>query len=94
VAAKRAYKEALEECLASRAAHVNELENDPDGGAALPDLAFLYSTGQPIAYSAGILVESLRGLLAELDPQGRDAALQRMGATSPTGASRAGSRGS
>jgi pimeloyl-ACP methyl ester carboxylesterase len=57
---------------------VNELENDPEISRRYQIWLFLYNTGQPIAYSAGILVDSLRVLVEELDPHGRDATLQRM----------------
>jgi pimeloyl-ACP methyl ester carboxylesterase len=39
---------------------------------------FLYSTGNPIAYSAHLLREELRGAVRTFDPEGRDAALRRM----------------
>jgi pimeloyl-ACP methyl ester carboxylesterase len=39
---------------------------------------FIYNSGNPIAYSAGRLRESLQARLKELDSEGRDAALQQM----------------
>jgi pimeloyl-ACP methyl ester carboxylesterase len=39
---------------------------------------FIYNSGNPIAYSAGRLRDSLKAKLHELDPEGRDAALQQM----------------
>jgi pimeloyl-ACP methyl ester carboxylesterase len=57
---------------------VNELDNYPEISSRYQTWLFLYNSGQPIAYSGGILVEALRDVIAELDPQGRDPALQRM----------------
>ena len=39
---------------------------------------FIYNSGNPIGYSAGRLRDSLKAKLHELDPEGRDAALQQM----------------
>ena len=57
---------------------VNELENDPEVGRRYQFWLFLYNTGNPLAYSAGILVETLRNVVAELDPSGGDGALHHM----------------
>lgn len=57
---------------------VNELENDPIVAKHYQIWLFMYNTGNPIAYSAGILVQTLRNVVAELDPEGTDPALQRM----------------
>jgi hypothetical protein len=57
---------------------VNELENDPELSTRYQVWLFLYNSGNPIGYSAGILVETLREVVAELDPHGRDPALRRM----------------
>jgi hypothetical protein len=57
---------------------INELDNDPEIGRRYQFWLFLYNTGNPIGYSGGVLVETLRSVLAELDPEGRDAALRRM----------------
>jgi len=39
---------------------------------------FIYNSGNPVPYSADKLRESLKARLHEFDPEGRDAALQRM----------------
>ncbi len=39
---------------------------------------FQYNTGSPMPYSAGLLREALSDLVAELDPEGDDAALKQM----------------
>ena len=57
---------------------VNELENDPEVGPRYQIWLYLYNSGNPIAYSGGILVDTLPKLLEELDPAHRDAALRRM----------------
>src|SRR5262245_28867691 len=57
---------------------VNELENDPEIADHYQIWLFLYNSGNPIAYSGGLLVETLRNAVAELDPSGRDPALRRM----------------
>lgn len=57
---------------------INELDNDPEIGRRYQFWLFLYNTGNPIGYSGGILAETLRRVVAELDPEGRDPALQRM----------------
>lgn len=57
---------------------VNELENDPEISRRYQIWLFLYNSGNPIGYSAGVLVETLRQILVELDPEGRDPAFQRM----------------
>jgi len=57
---------------------VNELENDPEIGPRYQIWLFLYNTGNPIPYSAGILTQTLRDVVATLDPQGQDAALRHM----------------
>jgi len=57
---------------------VNELENDPEISRRYQPWLFIYPTGNPIAFSGGVLVESLQDAIATLDPEGRDPALQRM----------------
>lgn len=57
---------------------VNELENDPIVAPRYQIWLFLYNSGNPIAYSAGLLARSLRDVVKELDPEGRDPALRRM----------------
>jgi pimeloyl-ACP methyl ester carboxylesterase len=57
---------------------VNELDNDPVVSERYQIWLFIYNSGNPIAYSAGILRASLESVLGELDPDGRDPALRRM----------------
>jgi hypothetical protein len=57
---------------------VNELENDPRISAHYQIWLFLYNTGNPIAYSGGLLRKALTDAVATLDPEGRDPALQDM----------------
>jgi len=56
----------------------NELDNDPRIHSRYQFWAFSYETGNPIAYSAMLLRESLEQALARLDPEGRDPALRQM----------------
>ena len=56
----------------------NELDNDPRIHAHYQFWFFSYSTGNPIAYSAMVLRESLTRAVKQLDPDGRDPALRRM----------------
>ncbi len=57
---------------------LNELNSDPQIEARYQLWLFIYSTGNPVLYSASLLRESLAQIEAELDPEGRDLALQRM----------------
>jgi pimeloyl-ACP methyl ester carboxylesterase len=57
---------------------VNELENDPRIWNAYQIWLFFYNTGNPVPLSGALLRESLVAARNELDPQGRDPALQRM----------------
>jgi pimeloyl-ACP methyl ester carboxylesterase len=57
---------------------VNELENDREIARKYQIWLFTYNSGNPIGYSAGILAEMLRELVAQLDPDGRNEALRRM----------------
>src|SRR5262249_52114533 len=57
---------------------VNELQNDPIVSRRYQIWLFIYNTGNPIAYSGGLLVQSLKDAVAELDPGDRDPALQHM----------------
>jgi pimeloyl-ACP methyl ester carboxylesterase len=63
---------------ASWAQLVNELENDPEVTRMYQVWLFMYNSGNPIGYSAGILAETLRRLVAQLDPGGTHTALWRM----------------
>jgi hypothetical protein len=57
---------------------VNEVENDPELSTRYQVWLFVYNTGNPIAYSGGHLVQTLREAIAQLDPEGHDPALRRM----------------
>ena len=56
----------------------NELMHDPMVGGRFQFWLFQYNTGQPILYSAMLLRRALKNIVNEVDPQGQDAALQRM----------------
>jgi pimeloyl-ACP methyl ester carboxylesterase len=56
----------------------NELQNDAALRGRYQYWLFQYSTGQPILYSAMLLRRALRAVMAEVDPEGKDAALRRM----------------
>jgi len=57
---------------------VNELENDPEISKRYEIWLFIYNSGNPIPYSAGLLAQTLKDVVQSLDPQGTDPALQRM----------------
>jgi hypothetical protein len=57
---------------------INEYRSDPVLRDNYQFWLFMYSTGNPILYSAGLLRASLKQTLAEIDPDGRDPALRRM----------------
>ena len=57
---------------------LNELQSDPTISARYQFWFFIYSTGNPILYSASLLRAALSETLSELDPEGRDPALRRM----------------
>lgn len=57
---------------------VNELGNDPEISDRYQPWLFIYATGNPIGYSAGVLVETLTDAVGALDPEGRDPALREM----------------
>jgi pimeloyl-ACP methyl ester carboxylesterase len=57
---------------------VNEVENDRVLWDHYQVWLFLYNTGNPIGYSGGLLRRALERAVAELDPEGTDAALRRM----------------
>ena len=56
----------------------NELTGDSLIGRNYQLWYFIYNTGNPIPYSAMRLREALRTVVADVDPQGADPALQRM----------------
>lgn len=57
---------------------LNELQSDPQIESRYQFWLFVYSTGNPILYSASLLRASLQDTLREFDPQDRDPALRRM----------------
>lgn len=56
----------------------NELNNDPAIAKQYTIWTFTYNSGNPIAYSAGLLREALSRAVQTLDPEGKDPALRRM----------------
>ena len=57
---------------------VNELENDPEVSQRFQIWLFIYNSGNPVAYSAGILASTLQAVVAQLDPDGTNRALRNM----------------
>lgn len=57
---------------------VNELESDRVISERYQVWLYLYNTGNPIGYSAGLLRRALEDTVADLDPEGTDPALRRM----------------
>ena len=57
---------------------LNSLTIDPTIRENFQFWLFIYTTGNPIAYSAGTLRRELEGLVASVDPGGEDPALRRM----------------
>ena len=57
---------------------VNDLLSDPRIRDNYEFWFFTYDTGNPIAYSAARLRQSLRAAVAQFDPDGRDPAMRRM----------------
>jgi len=57
---------------------LNEFQSDPIIRARYQFWFFIYSTGNPVLYSASLLREALRDTISELDPEGDDNALRRM----------------
>ena len=57
---------------------LNEFMSDPVIHARYQFWFFIYTTGNPIIYSANLLRQSLQSTLAEIDPEGTDPALHRM----------------
>jgi pimeloyl-ACP methyl ester carboxylesterase len=57
---------------------VNELENDPRFWERYEIWLFMYNTGNPIVDSAARLRAALSNVVAELDPENKDAGLQQM----------------
>jgi pimeloyl-ACP methyl ester carboxylesterase len=57
---------------------VNELEIDDRIVDRYQIWLYMYNSGNPIGYSAGVMRESLERAVHELDPKGRDPALRKM----------------
>ncbi len=57
---------------------INELEIDDRIVDRYQIWLYMYNSGNPIGYSAGIMRESLERAVSELDPNGSDAALRKM----------------
>jgi len=57
---------------------VNELQNDRALWGRYQFWLFTYNSGNPIAYSGGILADALRSVVAKFDPEGKNPALNKM----------------
>jgi len=57
---------------------INEVQNDPVLRDKVQVWLFMYNTSNPILVSADRLRSALQSVIADLDPDGRDAALRRM----------------
>ncbi len=57
---------------------MNELQSDERLSDRYQFWLFIYSTGNPVLYSASLLRDALRNVVAELDPEERDPALREM----------------
>jgi pimeloyl-ACP methyl ester carboxylesterase len=57
---------------------VNELQNDRALWGRYQFWLFTYNSGNPIAYSGGILADALRSVVEKFDPEGKDPALKKM----------------
>jgi pimeloyl-ACP methyl ester carboxylesterase len=57
---------------------LNEILNDRELQNRYQFWLFTYNTGNPILYSGGILVQGLRNVVKELDPDGQDQVLRKM----------------
>ncbi len=57
---------------------INELNGDPKIRERFQIWLFIYDTGRPVGYSAGRLRKALTNTVHELDPEGKDPALQNM----------------
>ena len=57
---------------------LNEFQSDPILRARYQFWFFIYSTGNPVLYSASLLRAALSETVSELDPEGSDPALRRM----------------
>ncbi len=57
---------------------LNEIINDRQLLNRYQIWLFTYNTGNPILYSGGLLAQGLKNMVREFDPEGKDAALQKM----------------
>ncbi|MGV8075345.1 MAG: esterase/lipase family protein [Syntrophobacteraceae bacterium] len=57
---------------------INEIQNDRKLWGRYQIWLFTYNTGNPVLYSAGILVESLKNTVKTFDPEGKDPAMKKM----------------
>jgi pimeloyl-ACP methyl ester carboxylesterase len=57
---------------------INELNGDPKIRERFQIWLFIYDTGRGVGYSAGRLRKALTNMVNELDPEGKDPALQNM----------------
>src|SRR5206468_12352233 len=57
---------------------INELQNDPKLRGRIQFWLFTYNTSNPILLSASDLRQSLQSIRKELDPEGRDPALDQL----------------
>jgi hypothetical protein len=57
---------------------INEVLNDQGLWGKYQFWLFTYNTGNPILYSAGMLIEGLKKAVKELDPTGKDPAMKKM----------------
>lgn len=56
----------------------NELQNDRNLWGHYQFWLFTYNTGNPILYTGGILIEGLKSVAREFDPEGKDPAMKKM----------------
>jgi pimeloyl-ACP methyl ester carboxylesterase len=57
---------------------INEIQNDRELWGRYQFWLFTYNTGNPILYTGGILAEGLRTAVKDLDPEGKDPAMEKM----------------
>jgi hypothetical protein len=57
---------------------INELEIDDRISSHYQIWLYIYNTGNPIGYSAGVMRQTLERAVQEFDPEGKDAALRKM----------------
>jgi hypothetical protein len=57
---------------------LNELQNDRVLWGRYQFWLFTYNSGNPVAYSGGILADALRSVVNKFDPEGKSSALKKM----------------